>query len=87
MEPSEVGGSTFAFATIGVETSVTQLYSALCKAAGLSENARNGPAKPGEQMRSVLDGRKLRSLASLPDPIKLEVGLKKTYASIRDASR
>jgi len=71
----------------GVETSVTQLYSALCKAAGLSENARNGPAKPGEQMRSVLDGTKLRKLAGLPEPVLLEEGLEKTYASIRDAAR
>ncbi|HXI14610.1 MAG TPA: NAD-dependent epimerase/dehydratase family protein [Thermoanaerobaculia bacterium] len=69
----------------GIETSVNELYSGLCEAAGVREDATNGPAKPGEQMRSVLDGTKLRKLAGLPEPVRLELGLARTYASIRDA--
>ena len=35
----------------------------------VEELASHGPAKTGEQQRSVLDGSKLRRAASLPEPV------------------
>lgn len=67
----------------GVETSVNALYAALTKALGIDATAAHGPAKAGEQVRSVLDGGKLRSLAKLPDPVTLDEGLARTVAWLR----
>ena len=62
----------------GVETSVNDLYDAMAKVIGIATPAMHGPAKAGEQMRSVLDARKLRAIAQLPNPRPLAVGLKQT---------
>jgi UDP-glucose 4-epimerase len=62
----------------GVETSVNDLYGAICDATGVHEPAEHGPAKAGEQFRSVLDGRRLRALAGLPEPVALAGGLRST---------
>jgi UDP-glucose 4-epimerase len=62
----------------GVETSVNDLYAAICDATGIHEPAEHGPAKAGEQVRSVLDGRRLRALAGLPEPVALAGGLRST---------
>jgi UDP-glucose 4-epimerase len=70
----------------GVETSVTDLYAALCNALGTDASPEHGPAKAGEQMRSVLDGSKLRDLANLPAPVPLEEGLRRTVEWLRSAS-
>lgn len=67
----------------GVETTVNQLYALLARALGSSETADHGPHKAGEQMRSVLDGTKLRSIAKLPEPVPLEDGLRQTVAWLR----
>ncbi len=67
----------------GVETSVNELYGALCAAIGTNAPAEHGPAKAGEQMRSVLDGTRLRKLAHLPEPVPLEDGLRRTVESMR----
>ncbi len=69
----------------GLETSVNDLYLALTKALGSDRKAEHGPAKAGEQMRSVLDGSKLRTTARLPDPVALGEGLKTTVEWIRTA--
>ncbi|HVS31330.1 MAG TPA: NAD-dependent epimerase/dehydratase family protein [Thermoanaerobaculia bacterium] len=71
----------------GLETSVNDLYRALTKALGSDRKAEHGPAKAGEQMRSVLDGSKLRTTARLPDPVPLSEGLKTTVEWIRTANR
>lgn len=75
----------------GVETSVVELFAALCSAVGdvtapgdgsvpaaLRARAEHGAAKAGEQMRSVLDGSRLRALTGLPEPIPLASGLSRT---------
>jgi UDP-glucose 4-epimerase len=62
----------------GVETSVSRLYELMG-----SKPPLHGPAKAGEQMRSVLDGRKLRALAALPQPRALGEGLAATMAWFR----
>jgi UDP-glucose 4-epimerase len=67
----------------GVETSVNGLYEAICRALDIHTEAQHGPAKAGEQMRSVLDGSKLRKLANLPEPVPIEEGLRRTVEWMR----
>jgi UDP-glucose 4-epimerase len=67
----------------GVETTVNELYTALRDALGVKVDADHGPAKAGEQARSVLDGSKLRKLANLPEPVQLRDGLRRTVEWIR----
>ena len=67
----------------GTETSVNTLYAALTRALGIDRLAEHGPAKPGEQLRSVLDGTRLRKTANLPDPLTIEQGMERTVAWLR----
>ena len=67
----------------GVETSINGLHALMARIAGAKRPARHGPAKPGEQMRSVLDGARLRTLAKLPAPVGLEDGLRRTLEWFR----
>jgi UDP-glucose 4-epimerase len=67
----------------GVETSVNELYTAICNSLGVAAEARYAPAKAGEQIRSVLDGAKLRKLAGLPEPVMLAEGLQRTVEWLR----
>jgi UDP-glucose 4-epimerase len=62
----------------GIETSVNELYKELTDALEIDRPAEYAPAKAGEQMRSVLDGTKLRKLAKLPEPVTLGQGLRRT---------
>jgi UDP-glucose 4-epimerase len=61
----------------GAETSVNALYSEMAKLTGAA-GAVHAPAKAGEQMRSVLDGTRLRTLAGLKPPVSLKDGLAST---------
>jgi UDP-glucose 4-epimerase len=67
----------------GVETSVNQLYDAMKFPAA----AKHVAAKTGEQMRSVLDGSKLRRVAALPEPTPFAAGLQTTIEWFRAANR
>jgi len=67
----------------GVETSVVQLFELLRGIIGSRVEPRFALAKPGEQMRSVLDGTRLRRAAELPEPIGLREGLEKTVEWFR----
>jgi UDP-glucose 4-epimerase len=71
----------------GVETSVNELYESLASIAGVDIPATHGPAKEGEQRRSVLDGRRLRGLSDLPGQVTLADGLARTFAWFRDRER
>ena len=62
----------------GVETSVNDLYEELRRAIGSDAQAVHAPPKAGEQMRSVLDGTKLRKVTGLPDPVQLPEGIRRT---------
>jgi UDP-glucose 4-epimerase len=68
----------------GVETSINDLYASLAAIAGSDVPALHAPAKEGEQLRSVLDGSRLRTLANLPERVALSDGLAKTFAWFRD---
>ena len=67
----------------GVESSVNELYRHIAAAAGVDRDAHHGPAKLGEQRRSVLDGRKLRAIAKLPEPLGLGDGIRQTVEWFR----
>jgi UDP-glucose 4-epimerase len=67
----------------GVETSVVALFERLRAAAGGHGEARHGPARPGEQRRSVLDGSRARRLLGWAPRMTLDEGLHRTLASFR----
>jgi UDP-glucose 4-epimerase len=68
----------------GIETSVNELYAKMSSVAGVRTDARHGEAKMGEQIRSVLDGSRLRAIAALPEPVDLASGLAGTIDFFRD---
>jgi UDP-glucose 4-epimerase len=59
----------------GIETTVVDLYRALARAVGSSLAPVHGPAKPGEQQRSVIDCTRIRRELGLPEPLSLAGGL------------
>lgn len=62
----------------GVETSVLDLLARLRAAAGLAGEARHGPAKAGEQRRSVLDASLARARLGWRPRVGLDEGLRLT---------
>jgi UDP-glucose 4-epimerase len=68
----------------GVETSVVDLYKEIARSLGSDLQARHGPAKQGEQQRSVVDGGLGRRELGLPRPIPLSEGLARTAAWFRE---
>jgi UDP-glucose 4-epimerase len=67
----------------GVETSINELHDAMARLTGASARAEHAPAKAGEQMRSVLDGAKLRKQAALAVPVAISDGLPGTIDFFR----
>ena len=67
----------------GVETSINALYQSIASQTAARNAPLRAPAKAGEQMRSVLDGGKLRELARLPAPASLAGGLAATVEWFR----
>lgn len=68
----------------GIETSVVDLYKEIARAVGSPAEAQHGPAKPGEQQRSVIDASLLRGELGLPDPLPLEQGIRRTAGWFRE---
>jgi UDP-glucose 4-epimerase len=66
-----------------VETPVTELYELLRGALGSERRPDFGPAKPGEQRRSVIDGALARRELGLPPALELARGLATTAAWFR----
>jgi UDP-glucose 4-epimerase len=62
----------------GVETTVLDLYGELARVVDSSLEPRHGPAKPGEQRRSVVDATRLRSELGWSEPLTLAAGLERT---------
>ena len=70
----------------GVETTVNGLYDLVADACGTPRPARHGPAKSGEQLRSVLDVTKSRTALGLTGLVPLPDGLSRTAAWFRKAA-
>ncbi len=70
-------GGTFNVGT-GVETSVSELYGLVAGACGVPTPPRFGPAKPGEQRRSVLDPSRARAALGLSEFVALAEGMQAT---------
>jgi UDP-glucose 4-epimerase len=68
----------------GVETSINDLFQALAKLTGAPCKEVHGPAKVGEQMRSVIDPSKIRHDLGWEPEVDLTKGLEKTVAYFRE---
>jgi len=62
----------------GIETDVNAVFNRLNEAAGAGKQEHHGPAKEGEQLRSVLSNDKARHLLDWQPVISLSEGLKQT---------
>jgi len=67
----------------GVETSVVELYDAICRAVGTNVRAKHAPAKLGEQMRSSLDASSLERHTGFRPRTPLDEGLSATVDYFR----
>ena len=71
----------------GHETSVNELFERLVALTGCGLKAVHGPAKKGEQMRSVIDPTKLRQELGWEPRVALEEGLKRTVEYFKELPR
>lgn len=62
----------------GTETSVRELYDLVAAACGVDIPPRFGPAKPGEQRRSVLDPSQAQEVLGLRSHVPLDAGMRAT---------
>ncbi|MEK9138145.1 MAG: NAD-dependent epimerase/dehydratase family protein [Bacteroidota bacterium] len=67
----------------GVETDVNELFHHLKRATGANASEHHGPAKKGEQLRSVLDARKIQSALGWKPAVPLKEGLQQTVEYFR----
>ena len=70
----------------GIETTVIALFESLRAAFDGNGEARHGPARSGEQRRSLLDPSRARRLLGWTPRVALDEGLRRTVAAIRAAS-
>ncbi|MCJ7666508.1 MAG: GDP-mannose 4,6-dehydratase, partial [Actinobacteria bacterium] len=63
----------------GVETDVVTLFNILKSASGRDMEEKHGPAKAGEQKRSVLDNNLAKKVLGWEPEVSIEEGLKSTY--------
>src|SRR5262249_16324673 len=68
----------------GIETDVNQLFALLCTATGVQKPERHGPAKPGEQSRSVLHATAARTALGWQPEVPLAGGLARAVAFFRE---
>jgi len=62
----------------GVETDVNTLFHHLKGATGSTAEEAHGPAKKGEQLRSVLDARRIQAALGWTPAVSIEEGLRRT---------
>lgn len=67
----------------GAETSVNDLYRRLVRLAGVGRAAEHGPARPGEQRRSVLDAARAKQALGWTAATPLDAGLARTVEHMR----
>jgi len=70
----------------GIETDVMALFNILKAASGRDIEEKHGPAKTGEQMRSVLDNSLVGKILGWKPEISIEEGLKQTYKWFKENS-
>jgi UDP-glucose 4-epimerase len=68
----------------GIETDVNQLHALLCDAVGHHPGELHGPAKAGEQLRSVLDARRAGEVLGWRAETPLAEGLRRTVSWFRE---
>src|SRR5216684_2211014 len=68
----------------GIETTVNELYSTLAGIADFPTHPEYGPAKPGEQMRSVISPARAAEVLAWHPETKLEAGLEETFKYFKD---
>jgi UDP-glucose 4-epimerase len=71
----------------GVETTVNELYGRLARLTGVTRAAEHGPARPGEQRRSVLDPARAKAMLGWTPGTSLDEGLMHTTAWFRKELR
>jgi len=71
----------------GVETTVNEIYGRLARAAGVKRPPQHGPARPGEQRRSVLDAARAKRVLGWAPATSLDAGLEKTLAYFENELR
>ena len=64
----------------GVETSIAEVWEIVQEALGMRGTVERGPARGDDRARNALDGRKLRDVAGLPDPLSVREGVVSTGA-------
>jgi UDP-glucose 4-epimerase len=67
----------------GAKTTVNEIYRQLARLTNVSRPAVHGPAKPGEQRRSLLDATRAKSLLGWSATTPLDQGLAQTVAWFR----
>lgn len=67
----------------GVETSINELFRMLAGLTGSTCKEIHGPAKPGEQMRSVIDPSRMRQELNWEPKVDLSEGLERTVTYFR----
>lgn len=67
----------------GRETSVNALYASLARAAGETRPAHHAPARPGEQLRSVISTRRAAAELGWQPEVELADGLERTLGYFR----
>jgi UDP-glucose 4-epimerase len=72
---------------LGVETDVNRLFALLRDAAGSTAQPTHGPAKPGEQRRSVIDPARARRVLGWTPRVQLADGLREVVAFFRARNR
>lgn len=68
----------------GIETTVNDLYRRLARLAGIERAPVHGPAKPGEQRRSVLDAGRVKAVLGWAPAVTLDAGLARTLEHFRE---
>jgi len=67
----------------GIETTVNEIYQRMAKLAGVDQPARREPARPGEQLRSVIAADRCQQVLGFRPGTDLEVGLGRTLDYFR----
>jgi len=71
----------------GIETDVNQIFGHLNRLTGAGAREKHGPAKAGEQKRSVISHQKAKSVLNWSPEILLEDGLGQTVAYFRNRQK